>query len=552
MSLGAFGISFWYPKLNQYFGRRNSGMKNNFGYLLYSILLIVTVVANNALAEEPATPKRPFFEYKGNYADQLNALKDKFRQQYGYELVDMGKTWSPDDVKNMHTAFSYLPETFFHLPGLKALYRLDHFQTDRKDFAVGEIPAAALPGFLTYYEVESRSYKARLNNQDPRVEFYNGLFYEDDENFNNIVHHEMAHIVDMLNGFYSFSKEWISITEFQMVHLPARDTEAGSDFRFQLLDNPNKDNYAPVSTRHLSTYSRQNIQEDFANSAAAYIQYPYFQYSHPKRYQFLKTRIFGGKEYFSPSPSLFKDKVIADYRNAFVKMDWDKVRHIMIELSRNQFLEIESALVLEMNKTFSTDPVKKRDLELGKASCYLSDPGALEFRKNLLRKKRVIVEELLKNSRCVQVGRDNFEENMATWAPGNIILFINTDELFLQFLDPVQQVAYSRGFHSRYIWRILLEGKNEPLREGKFILDKGSNGSVRIDLGKVQATPLPVGLPLTLELGIQRHHPKTFKSINSKPTQTPIIVHSDFNYIGPESPTIRVIYPFRKAYKQFN
>jgi hypothetical protein len=99
-----------------------------------------------------------------------------------------------------------------------------------------------------------------------------------------------------------------------------------------------------------------------------------------------------------------------------------------------------------------------------------------------------------------------------------------------------------------------VEGKNEPLQEGTFTVDKKSNGSVKLDLGKADsnARPLPVGKPLTLELGVQRYHPKTFKSINSKPTKVAILVHSDFNYIGPKSPSIRVIYPFRKAYKQFN
>jgi len=529
-------------------------MKNNIGFLVCTFLVVFNFGINIAFAEEPPAKKRPFFEYKGNYAEKVETLKEKFKQQFGYELVGLGKAWSPEEIKKLHVAFSHLPKNFFRLPGLKALFRLDNFQTSAKDFAVDDIPAAALPAFINYYEVESRSYKARLNNQDPRVEFYNGLFYEDEKNFNNIVHHEMSHIVDMLNGFYSFSKEWIDITEFQMVHLPARDTKPGNDFMFRLLDNSSKDHYAPISTRHLATYSRQNIHEDFANSAAAYIDYPYFQYSHPKRYQFLKTRVFGGKEYFPNSSSSFKDKVIADYREAFAKKEWHKITPLMMELSRDYFPEIEMALIREMKKTFSSAPDSEADLQLGTASCYLNDPAALEFRKNLIRKKRVPVEEMLKNSRCAQVGRDNFEKNMATWAPANIIIFKNASALMLHFLDPVQQVAYSRGFHSRYLWRIYEEGKDEPLQEGIFTLDKRGNGSVKLDLGKAKksARPLPMGKPLTLELGIQRFHPKSFKSINSKPTRVPIAIHSDFNYIGPKSPTIRVIYPFRKAYKQFN
>ena len=114
------------------------------------------------------------------------------------------------------------------------------------------------------------------------------------------------------------------------------------------LNSAEVDNYAPISIRHLPTYSRQNMQEDFANSTAAYINYPYFQYSHPKRYQFLKTRIFGGKEYFPGASSSFMEKVIADYRNAFAKKDWDAITHVMTELSREQFSEIESILITKV------------------------------------------------------------------------------------------------------------------------------------------------------------------------------------------------------------
>ena len=207
-----------------------------------------------------------------------------------------------------------------------------------------------------------------------------------------------------------------------------------------------------------------------------------------------------------------------------------------------------------MDKIFSLKVDPERDFKLGIASCYLSDSGALEFRKKLIRKKMVPVEQLLKNSRCAQMGRDNFEKNLSLWAPANMVLYKSDSALFLHLLDPAQQVAYSRGFHSRYLWRIFVEGKDRPLQEGTFIVDKRGNGSVKLDLTKVDssARPLPMGKPLTLELGIQRYHPKSFKSINSKSTRVPIAVHPDFNYIGPKSPMIRVIYPFRKAYKQFN
>ena len=59
---------------------------------------------------------------------------------------------------------------------------------------------------------------------------------------------------------------------------------------------------------------RQNPQEDFANSVTAYIHYPYFRYTHPARYEFLKKNVFEGKEYFLNDSSInsFEEKINSD------------------------------------------------------------------------------------------------------------------------------------------------------------------------------------------------------------------------------------------------
>ena len=132
-----------------------------------------------------------------------------------------------------------------------------------------------------------------------------------------------------------------------MLHIYALNGNRESDSLYALVNDHQVDNYAPVSTRHLSTYSRQNPQEDFANSVTAYIHYPYFRYTHPSRYKFLKKHVFDGKEYFSSDPEIkkFKKKVNTDLENALEKGAWSDVQNIFIELSRGYFPDLEKKII---------------------------------------------------------------------------------------------------------------------------------------------------------------------------------------------------------------
>lgn len=499
-------------------------------------------------------PPRPFFEYKGDFGEEVSALKAKFQEAFGYHLVDFGESWVPREIKMLHGAFALLPHNFYRLQGIEALYRLSRFQTDSKTLAVGEIPAAALPSFGMIYKQAASSYQVFVNDQDPRVEFYNPLFYEEKKSFINIVHHEMAHAFDLVNGFLSFSDEWIALTKFKTLHMPALDAVASSDFLYTLLNDPEVDNYAPVSVRHMPTYSRQNIQEDFANSVAAYIHYPYFRFSHPARFRFLKDKVFDGREYFmfADAGAKFQDSVIADFDKAVAAKEWQMVRVIFVELSRSRFPESEALLVRRLQNILQSDPEAERDLQLGLASCYLNDPGALEFRKDLIRKQRVAIKALLKEERCSRKGRDNFEKNLARWALANIYFYRENGRAVVQFLDPVHEVGYARGFLTRYFWRVFVEGGDDkPLLEGVHVVTALGNGTVKIDLAKSAGgkAVLPEGRLLIMELGARRSHPRTFKTVETQIARIRFAIPPGFDYIGPQPPHVRVIYPFRPAYK---
>ncbi len=501
------------------------------------------------VADDPAAPapKRKFYEYKGNYQEEVQGLKDKFKAAYGYELEGLGEAWTPDEIKKIHAAFAELPPSFYRLPGLKAFYRMREFIAQPGNFAPDEIPAATLPTYVTIHESKLKSYKVFVEDQDLRIEFYTPLFYEDTEDFNNIVQHEMGHAFDMANGFLSFSGEWLALSGFKTLHMPALDGKQGDDFLYTFLNRPEIDNYAPVSRRHLPTYSRQNLQEDFANSIAAYIHYPYFRYSHPARYQYLKKHVFDGKEYFkdkAPGKG-FAEIVLADFDDALNRKNWDQAVRVLKEVSRGYYPKLEKKLVAGLKGVLKNNPSREWDSVLGLGSCFLHTPEALELRKDLFREKRLTVAELKKNERCLRMSKDNFQKNLVKWTPASVYFLREDGRDKLQFLDPALPVAHARGYNSRYIWRLSMEGMPRPLAEGNHMVTRGGNGSVAIDLKQSSGTDLvlPSGRILKLELGVQRMHPKRFENFESQVASIRFKVAPWFEYVGPDAPEVTVVYP---------
>ena len=499
--------------------------------------------------------KRPFYEYPGDYRQEINQLKDDFKIKFGYELLDLELGWKPDEIKELTLAFSKLPETFLHIPGIKGFYHFSKLRAAPEGMPVDDVPAATFPSFQTVYRNSTQSYHVEVDDQEPRIEFFNILFYEDREIFQNIVHHEMAHAFDIFQKYLSFSREWLEITKFNLIHLPALDGRPGDDYLFTALNDPDAVHYAPVSVRQLSTYSRQSPQEDFANSVSAYITYPYFRYSHPGRYQFLKNKVFGGREYFPETSMSYRDKVISDFESALTSRDWDGAISITQEVSRDFAPEIESALIERLEKSLEASPDSVRDVKLGAATCYLNSPKALEVRRDLIRKKRVPLQNLLQNRRCGLMSRRSFENDFALWSMQSIYFFKDNGRAQIQFLDPVLPLASARGFETRYLWRIFSEGNDEvPLAEGYSLVEEGRPGSIKIDLGKsvVGTLSLPNGKPLILELGAQRNHPREFKRLNSKPAKIRFVIQSNFNYKARNNPVIKVIYPDRPEFEKLN
>ena len=362
----------------------------------------------------------------------------------------------------------------------------------------------------------------------------------------NVIQHEMAHAFDVRRGFLSVTKEWRDISGFKTLNLPPLDAQEGGDFLFTFVNNFKLDRFAPVSSRHKETYSRQNPQEDFANSIAAYINYPYFQYSNPDRYQYLRERVFNGKEYFLGSQEeSFQSKVVSDFDSYMDSRNGEKVKEILLEIGRGYYpviTKIISKLLLKYKGQLSGNLTEK----LAKASCWLMQPVALKFRRELVVKKKVSVQSLLSDPKCKISGRDSFEMFLSRFPVINIFYYRANQKDYLQFMDPFLSLAFTRGFTTQYNWEFGLVGKEEkPFADGHTSFSKGGNGAVRLDLIKssTRKYKIPVGRKLYLKVTAKRQHLRNFRTVESDPGQIQLVYHPWFEYFPKDEPEVNVVFP---------
>lgn len=491
--------------------------------------------------------ERPYYEAPADYREQINKLKEKFKNDYGYELRDLDEGWKSEDINTFDKIFSELPPTFYRLPGLNGFYRTESLDAPAEQGEVENIPAAFFPSFTTIYRNLGATYNVYVDEEDPRIEFYNGLQYESFDDQVNIVQHEMGHAYDMLHGFLSFSAEWLAITHFRVINMPALDGRKDSDYLYALVNDVEKDVYAPVARRHLPTYSRQNPQEDFANSVTAYIHYPYFRYSDPARYNFLKDKVFGGREYFPAEPKNYDDKVLSDLDQAIAKNDWDAVIRIAIEVGRTYYPPLQAKIIARFKQAMPT--VGDNALKMGVASCNFFDPDALELRQELVRSKKVVAEEFMHYENCARIGREMYENIQVLWTLSSVYFYREGDKNIIQFLDPAMLTSQSRGFESVYLWRLIYSDAptKAPIAEGQLVVSRG-NSAVKIDMDKSGKIALPEGVPLELQLGVRRQNIKTFKKFEA-PTETVRFVYQPwFKYLVDSTPKIRIVYPLTPAF----
>ncbi len=501
--------------------------------------------------EDPHRKDRPLYVYPDNYREEVNRLKDRFQQAYGYALMDLDEGWRPEEIEKLHAAFARLPENFYHLAGLKGFYRAARLQVKNQGPAApgisdtSGVPAATFPRFTSVYRQAHQKYRVMLADEPLRIEFYNPVFYESPEDFSNIVHHEMAHVYDLAHGFLTFQNEWLSLSGFHVLHLPALDGKPDSDFRYMLVSDPGIVNYGPVSGRHLPTYSRENPQEDFANSVAAYIHYPYFQYTHPKRYRYLKQHVFQGKEYFKGKEGDYVSIMRDQLEQALAGRHWERMMHLVREQSRFLNEAVEKQWVEALREAIDQKISGEADLLLAIASCYLIHPKALGLRKDLLAARRIQLARVFRDSRCRRMGGRSFEGDQAQWSMTHLHFYREQNAAKVQFLDPAALTAHARGYETRYRWRLSITSpRSRVISQGESAGPQPPNGASKIDFETTAKGRyvLPEGRELILEVSALRVHPQISKTLESPWTPIRFVVQPGFNYLGPSPASFQIVY----------
>jgi len=520
--------------------------------LLLAGLTASPVWASHLGTEEPNDPskKRPFFEYKGDYRGEINDLKDKFKDAYGYLLMDLDRGWTPDEIRKLHDAFARLPEHFYGIDGLKGFYRANSLRTESQPLVPGEIHAATFPKITTVYRQRAKSHLVQVQDEHPRIEFYNDLFYLDPEDFQNIVHHEMGHIVDLFNGFLSLQADWLTLADFRIHNLPPLDAKPDGDFLYTLLNNPDKIRYAPVSNLQDPLHSRENPMEDFANAVAGYIHYPYFRYTNPERYRFMKERVFKGKEYFPEEKAgTYPEIIDADFKKAIEDEDWDRMLNILKEAARTIHPEADSKLMQTLEQAAKTPRSRDVDHKLAAASCYLLHPGALLLRQEMWVAERIDPETVLKFRRCGGMRKEVFQDRLSKIPLMNVYFYKEEGETWFQFLDPALLVAQARGYQTVYKWRLYVP-MGDSFRfaaRGETNFGTDENGSVRISLNKTYSLgpefKFPEERTVRLEVWAERKHPRFPRVFETERATIQVVLHPWFDYFGPTPPELHIMFP---------
>lgn len=518
-------------------------------FLLASLMASPAWASHLGTEEEEPSRKRPLFEYKGDYRGEINELKEKFQSAFGYVLMDLDRGWTADEIRKLHEAFALLPENFHRIPGLKGFYRANELQAGKQAMVPGEVFAATFPPLTTVYRQAAKHHLVVVADEQPRIEFYNDLFYLDTKVFQNIVHHEMGHIFDLFHEFPSLQADWLTLAGFRIHNMPALDGEPGSDFIYTLLNDPDTMRYAPVSNLQHPIHSRENAMEDFANAVAGYIHYPYFRYTNPERYRFMKEKVFRGKEYFEKREGAYAELIEADFQQAIDKEDWQAVLDILQEAARTTHPEADQKLMAVLKKAVETPRPRDVDHKLAAASCYLQLPDALLLRQEMWTNQRIDPETILKFPRCGGMQKKIFQEQLSKTPVMNLYFYLENEESWIQFLDPTLFVAQARGFQTSYKWRLLLaQGRQWRLAaSGQTEYMTDPDGSVRISLNKTTLRgpdfQFPAERMARIEVWAERKHPQFPKVFSSEVNMIQVVAKPWFDYFGPTPPSLHVVYP---------
>ena len=90
------------------------------------------------------------------------------------------------------------------------------------------------------------------------------------------------------------------------------------------------------------------------------------------------------------------------------------------------------------------------------ASCYIYEPSALEFRRDLTLRRKVSVPDVLIIERCFRMGTKVFGDTLSKWPMTKLVFYREGKKDVIQFIDPALLTSHSRGFSTSYTWKVSL------------------------------------------------------------------------------------------------
>ena len=211
-------------------------------------------------------------------------------------------------------------------------------------------------------------------------------------------------------------------------------------------------------------------------------------------------------------------------------------------------------MVIEyFNKAIETDNSKKTVLTLAKKSCHILSESALVFRRYLARNGLISLREILEEKRCRQTSSKPFEKGFVKLPITNIYFYREKNEPFIQFLDSLAPLSMTRGFESKYIWKLSFSNGGKIISRGEHIESTGKD-SIKINLNQTSNNKfkIPFGKKLFLEITTKRNHSKTFIAFDSKPAQVQFVSQPWFNYFPQKKIEPKVVYPLSQLHLQKN
>jgi hypothetical protein len=212
--------------------------------------------------------------------------------------------WSASEIRRMDRTIRELPSSFLHIKSLKNIYRMaDHYRTHGHSLATG----------------------AFANRESGKIVFYDWGINSGLES--NLVH-EISHHYDYSNGgwlsAYHSDSGYDRISGWGEKKL-GRDEKGELEWQY-----PHRAN-APF----VRDYAATNPLEDFAESSAYYFAQPnVLKEKDEEKYNFLKTKVFLGREYFPEDRYPELKKVFSSDTNK--KVFWEcigKIKDVFMGLS---------------------------------------------------------------------------------------------------------------------------------------------------------------------------------------------------------------------------